>query len=442
MEDSTEDKRRALLLQLLIVHQRQTILLAAVLCNAQHERKQRRLFYSRRSPSLFLQRLQWNNFCELHGHRAEFKRHLRMTHLSFTKLLASLRLQLEVNQHRANQRGGAILPEICLYVCIRFLAGGSYSDIRFFTGLSVASFYRVVWKTIHAINNMKGDPVAASLLGIKFPSSIEEAEQAAQGFQSISTQGCIWNCVAVVDGYHLQITTPSKKEAKNVRSFFSGHYQTYGINVQASCDHNCKFTFIGVAGPGVLGDREAIRQIPLFDLIEKLPGLFCAIGDCAYTPTEHLVPIFRGDQAKFHKNDNFNFFASQLRIRIEMAFGLMVKKWGIIGRPLNVKLANVKHIVLAIARLHNYCINERLLQKEAPAGNQLVVFTPTNVAFDLHSTMLRDEAAVEEFEEMASEFVSGRCQNRDRMVGEIQALQLTRPGMEGRSGKINKHRNR
>jgi hypothetical protein len=124
-----------------------------------------------------------------------------------------------------------------------------------------------------------------------------------------------------------------------------------------------------------------------------------------------------------------------------MAFGLMVKKWGIIGRPLNVKLVNVKHIVLAIARLHNYCINKRLLQEDTPAANQLVVFTPSNVAVDQHSTMLRDQAAVEEFEEMISEFVSSRCQNRDQMVGEIHALQLTCPGMEGRSGKINKHHN-
>jgi hypothetical protein len=239
--------------------------------------------------------------------------------------------------------------------------------------------------------------------------------------------------VLPVDGYHLQITTPSKKEAKNVRSFYSGHYQTYGMNVQASCDHNCKFSFIGVAGPGVLGDREAINQIPLGSLIENLPGLFCAIGDCAYTPTEHLVPIFRGDQAKYHQNDNFNFFASQLCIRIEMAFGLMVKKWGVIGRPLSVKLANVKHIVLAIARVHNFCIDERLFLQKSAATNQVVVFTPTNVAFDRHSTMLRDEAAHDEFEEMASEFVNGRCHNRDRMMQEIHAaLQLlTCPGMEG-----------
>jgi hypothetical protein len=220
----------------------------------------------------------------------------------------------------------------------------------------------------------------------------------------------------------------------------SGHtIQVIIKHMGSCCDHNCKFSSVGVAGPGVLGDREAIRQIPLTELIEKLPGLFCAIGDCAYTPTEHLVPIFRGDQAKYHKNNNFNFFASQLRIRIKMAFGLMVKKWGIIGRPLNVKLANVKHIVLAIARLHNYCIDKRLLQEDTPAANQLVVFTPSNLAFDQHST--RDQAAVEEFEEKISEFVSGRCQNRDRMVGEIHALQLTRPGMEGCSWNINKHHN-
>jgi hypothetical protein len=223
---------------------------------------------------------------------------------------------------------------------------------------------------------------------------------------------------------------PSKKETKNVRSFYSGHYQTYGVNVQASCDHNCKFSLIGVAGPDILGDWEAVHQIRLGDLIEKLPGLFCAIGNCAYTAMEHLVPIFRGDQAKFHKNDNFNFCASQLCICIEMAFGLMVKKWGVLGRPLTIKLANVKHLVLAIARLHNFCIDERLSQKAA-LGNQAVVFTPSNVSFYLHSAMMRDEAAFKE---------DGMSLNRVRMVGEIKALKLTRPGMEGWHGRINRAR--
>ena len=188
------------------------------------------------------------------------------------------------------------------------------------------------------------------------------------GFQSISQQGCIWNCIAVVDGYHLQIQTPSKKEARNVRSFFSGHYQTYGVNVQAACDHNCKFSFLGVAGPGVLGDCKAINQIRLGKLVEELPGLYCAIGDCAYTPTEHLVPIFRGKHALLPRNDNFNFFASQLQIRIEMAFGLMVKKWGILARLLTIKLKNIKRLMIAIARLHNFCIDEHLASTNVATG--------------------------------------------------------------------------
>jgi hypothetical protein len=101
-------------------------------------------------------------------------------------------------------------------------------------------------------------------------------------------------------------------------------------------------------------------------------------------------------------------------------------------------LANAKHLVLAIARLHKYCIAKRLLQKSAP-GNQVVVFTPTNVGFNQHSTMLRDNAAVEEFEEMVSEFVGGRCHNRDQMMGEIHALKFTCPVMEGWHRRIKKH---
>jgi DDE superfamily endonuclease len=103
-----------------------------------------------------------------------------------------------------------------------------------------------------------------------------------------------------------------------------------------------------------MGDRDMIKQVPLNDLIEALPGKMCVIGDCAYTPTEHLVPIFRGANARLAIYDNFNYFASQLRIRIEMAFGLMVKKWAVLQRPLSFKLRNINKLVVAIGILHNF----------------------------------------------------------------------------------------
>ena len=97
----------------------------------------------------------------------------------------------------------------------------------------------------------------------------ELAVQSATGFSSISTNRAMTECVAVLDGYHMEIATPPKKEVHNVKSYFSGHYQTYGINIQAVCDHNCRFLFIGVGGPGVMGDREVIKESGLYNLVKS-----------------------------------------------------------------------------------------------------------------------------------------------------------------------------
>jgi DDE superfamily endonuclease len=267
----------------------------------------------------------------------------------------------------------------------------------FFTGISAASVYRCIWKCIDGIN-------ACEQMGMKFPQTANEACEAALGFKSISRNGCIKNCVSVIDGYHLQIQTPSKKEVKNVRSFFSGHYQTYGVNVQAACNHHCQFTFIGVAGPGVMGDRDAVKMCSLSKMIENLPGLYCVIGDCAYNSTEHLVPIYRGEAAKMSTQmDNFNFYASQLCIRIEMAFGLMINKWGILLRPLKTKVRKIKKIIVAIARLHNFCISFRLA-KQRQCGNhsQSTFSLESSTSLSPYDIALRETAASQEFEDMVA----------------------------------------
>lgn len=366
-----------------------------------------------RDPSIFDQRLNWNRFTKTHSRRKDFRRHLRMSSKSFKLLLSYLKDDLQADEKMASLRGGVIIAEIRLYAALRWLAGGSYSDIYFFTGISKASFYRVVWQTIRAINKCEA-------LKIHLPKSSKECADAAAGFESISFMGCIKNCVYVVDGYLMRMTTPSKKEAGNVRSYFSGHYQHYGVNIQAACDHLCRFVFIAVAAPGVTGDRDALVECRLAEFIEDLPGLFTAIGDCAYNPTEHMAPIYRGSDAKKNKYDAFNFYASQLRIRIEMAFGLMTKKWGILSRPISIKLRNVKYLITAIAQLHNFCINERLEEQ----GVQSLNFNAQDVEMDIYERALREEAA--EIECISEEF-HGWSLNRERMVNNIASMHLSRP---------------
>jgi DDE superfamily endonuclease len=277
-----------------------------------------------RHRSIIEQRLLLDEYSSRHHQRGTLKHRIRISFSSFQKLVLLIQDDLAVNLTAAEKRGGAIIPEICLYCTLRYLAGGSYLDIsNTIAGISQSSFYRVVWKTITAI-------VQCSALKINFPKTEHEVSSATVGFASISTDGAIKNCVGAVDGYLLRIRVPSKVEVKNVRSFFSGHYQCYGVNIQACADHHSHFVHFAFAAPGVTGDRNAIKQCSLYDLIESLPRGVCIIGDAAYTPTEHMVPIYQGVDKLNAKYDNFNFYASQLRIRVEMAFGIMQSKWGIL----------------------------------------------------------------------------------------------------------------
>lgn len=371
-----------------------------------------------RGKSVFDSRLDWKKFVRHKKNRKDFQRHLRMKYSSFKKLLNYIRADLLVNEEMGSLRGGAVIPEVCLYATLRYLAGGSYSDIHYFTGISRTAFYDVVNKTMHAIINCKQ-------LAIKFPTTRAEVEEAANGFCSVSSApNCMWNVATVLDGYHLEIKVPAKKDAKNVKSFFSGHYQSYGVNVQAACDHQCRFQFLGVAGPGVMGDREAVFELELGDLVEGLPAMYCAISDCAYTPTEKMVPVFGGQQALRKRNDNFNFYASQLRIRIEMAFGMMTMKWCILQHPLMCKLEKVKYVITCVAMLHNFCINERLLQEGASA----TVRHNGDIDLPIQIQALRQAASEIDLDDMEQNFESGHSNNRERMVSDIQTYGYTRPG--------------
>jgi len=55
-----------------------------------------------------------------------------------------------------------------------------------------------------------------------------------------------------------------------------------------------------------------------------------------------------------------------VRIKIECAFGMFVNRWGLLQRalPATMGLKKICRLVMCLARLHNFCINERV-------GNEL-----------------------------------------------------------------------
>ena len=190
-----------------------------------------------------------------------------------------------------------------------------------------------------------------------------ESRAAAARFTNISYQSAIANCIGALDGHLVAINTPPSLVVGNVQSYFSGHYQHYGENVQAVCDHLCCFTYFALVSPGSVNDRDTIKETSLPLLLRNVLAGFVIIGDAAYKASEKIVPLFYGVDALVPENDNFNFFGSQCHIHIEMEFRMMSQKWGILKCPLSGNMPFTAEIAICVAHLHNFTINERLKKK-------------------------------------------------------------------------------
>ncbi|EJK74099.1 hypothetical protein THAOC_04245 [Thalassiosira oceanica] len=87
---------------------------------------------------------------------------------------------------------------------------------------------------------------------------------------------------------------------------------------------------------------------------------YCLFGDNAYVQSPYMVVPWRkvGAGAK----DAYNFYQSQLRINIECAFGMLVHRWGMLRKPVpnNITVLRTTRLVLALCKLHNYCITRRV----------------------------------------------------------------------------------
>ena len=301
-------------------------------------------------------RIEWGRHVEVLGRESPlaFQKVYRMNLVSFNKLCAWIDPFVRVDPGKSHNRTGKkrIDTKIVLHCLLRWLAGGSHHDIRMSAGVSPTAFYNCLDKATNAILNI-------NQLEIKFPSTPGEIEKSAADFRAISTSGIVDGCVGCLDGILIRIRPPWKDETGNVLSYRSGHYNCFGINVQAVCDSRCRFIYASLAAPGRSADVVALRKTSLAKTIEQLPLGRYVIGDNAYVCTEHLLTPFPGEQRKAPENDAYNFYLSQLRIRIEMTFGRFMNRWRLFNRPLQLKLKNVGRIFICAARLHNFCSDER-----------------------------------------------------------------------------------
>jgi hypothetical protein len=98
----------------------------------------------------------------------------------------------------------------------------------------------------------------------------------------------------------------------------------------------------------------------------------------------------------------------------------MTRKWGIYWRPLLIGLDKIKLLVEVVARLHNFCINERIEE----SGGELVV--PVLEANIVGREIFQETAeALAEYEALAKE-LPGYSGNRSDMAKWREILGLSR----------------
>jgi hypothetical protein len=107
-----------------------------------------------------------------------------------------------------------------------------------------------------------------------------------------------------------------------------------------------------------------------------------------------------------------------------MSFGLMKNKWLILNSPLKVNFKKIGSLMIAIARLHNFCINEQtsvsLQQAEEYIGGYFPRVPLTNDGTPLEST--------DELNQLfSSNNNKSMSETREAMVERIAKMGLKRP---------------
>jgi hypothetical protein len=152
--------------------------------------------------------------------------------------------------------------------------------------------------------------------------------------------------------------------------FFCGRKLKFGLYCQAICDANGRFLDVSLLYPGSTADCLAFEGMGLHKKLEEgllRPG-FCLFGDNAYLNTPFMATPYSGGSITMSR-DAYNFYHSQLQIQIECAFGKFSQRWGILRSPLpkRVTVKKAVSLVLALARLHNFCMDENQSIENLPA---------------------------------------------------------------------------
>ena len=131
--------------------------------------------------------------------------------------------------------------------------------------------------------------------------------------------------------------------------------------MQGVCDIKCRYLDVTIGYPSSTSDYLTFVTSKLHTKLETLgflaPGLVI-YGDNAYVSNDYMFTPFKNVSSG--SKDACNFYQSQVRIRVECSFGMLVHRLAILRRllPCNILLRKATSMTYCLCKLHNYCIDE------------------------------------------------------------------------------------
>lgn len=280
----------------------------------------------------------------------EFQQRYRLTKTVFARVVVLL-IPYLLSDRRMTGMFSPIPVELQLSMTLRFLAGGSHLDIMDLHGVGYSTFYRCLWRTCYALD--KCLPMSFNV------ADEDEMAQLEDGFARL-TRHVLRGIVGAIDGLAVKIIKPHICEVPDPMAYYN-RKGFFALNVQAICDSQRRFRWFSAATCGSTHDATAFaatrlsRRLGAGQMGEK----WCIAADEAYGLGEHLVTPYSGRNLSVAK-DSYNFYQSRCRINIECAFGILVRRWGILWRKMEISLDKVPLVVGVCMKLHNLCIDHRL----------------------------------------------------------------------------------
>jgi hypothetical protein len=294
----------------------------------------------------------------------EFRRRFRMHRWQFEYICDLIRADVEADTagklQAIRSSGSYICAELRLAATLRILAGGSYLDAGDLYAISPSSIWSsTVWPVVKAICSCSDE----ALDNIHFPFDDEDKLREHEATFK-KTSGQFWSgpgTVAAGDGCAVGIEQPgSAQVGGDVNSHHTRKY-SWAFGFILFCDARTQIMSVEATHVASAHDAEMYMSGSVHAAIHsgKLPAWAHVVLDSAFACTEQeLTPWSRGRNAMTKGKDTFNYYLSAQRQCVERTFGILQARWGILWRPVKADFKNVKFLLLALCRLHNFIMRD------------------------------------------------------------------------------------